>query len=427
MTSKIRKPNRRTVLKGGLAGAAGIGLGLYSPFVRAAGKSLSLMVLGPNQDAIKWLTGALAGFTAKSGYDVEVRQSDWGSGFQKLLTAAASGTVADVTMMGQLMTPALASKGAFLPIDDRLANWPDTDKFYPAMLKDGTYGGKSYALPVYADVRTTVYRSDILEKVGVSTDALPKTWDEFKALARKLSKKNGGPLDTPFFAGHDKSVGLFQIYAQMLYQADGSFFDDKGKSQLSAAPGMRALEYLVSFFAEGLANANVVYQGTGPYPLVAGTSALNYNSVFVAQNAVQNAPDVAKYIYAGLPLTADAGGEPKTIAWINKFAIGSNTKDPDGAWELLSFIASKESSEKIAELWGGLPARTDEGDAPFLADVSPGFIDATKYAGALPTTPNLLQIQKEINIAVDAAIRQSGTPKHILADLDKKIDEINGV
>jgi multiple sugar transport system substrate-binding protein len=221
-------------------------------------------------------------------------------------------------------------------------------------------------------------------------------------------------------------VGLFQIYAQMLYQADGSFFDDNGKSQLSGAPGLRALEYLVSFFQEGLANANVVYQGTGPYPLVAGTAALNYNSIFVAQNAVQNAPDVVKDLHAGLPLTADAGGEPKTIAWINKFAIGSNTKDPDGAWELLSFIASKESSEKFAELWGGLPARTDESDAPFLASVSPGFVEATKYAGALPTTPNLLQIQKEINIAVDAAIRLSGTPQEILANLDKKIDEING-
>jgi multiple sugar transport system substrate-binding protein len=126
MTSQIRKFDRRTVLKGGLAGAAGIGLGLYSPYVHAQNKTLSLMVLGPNQDAIKWLNSALAGFKAKSGYDVEVRQSDWGSGFQKLLTAAASATVADVTMMGQLMTPALASKGAFLPIDDRLANWPDT-------------------------------------------------------------------------------------------------------------------------------------------------------------------------------------------------------------------------------------------------------------------------------------------------------------
>ena len=408
-----------------MAGAAGIGLGLYSPFVRAADKSLSLMVLGPNQDAIKWLTGALADFKSQSGYDVEVRQSDWGSGFQKLLTAAASGTVADVTMMGQVMTPALASKGAFLPIDDRLAKWADTDKFYPAMLKDGTYGGKSYALPVYADVRTTIYRSDFLEKVGASTDALPKTWDEFKALAQKLSKKNGGPLDAPFFANHDKSVGLFQTYAQMFYQAGGSFFDEKGKSQLSGAAGVRALEYLVSFFAEGLANANVVWGGTGPQPSVAGTAALTYNSVSVAQNAVQNMPDAAKYILAGLPLTADAGGQPSTIAWINKFAIGSNTKDPDGAWELLSFIASKGSSEKIAELWGGLPARTDESDAAFLADVSRGFVDATKYAGALPTTPNLLQIQKEINIAVDAAIRQSGTPKDLLAALDKKIDAIN--
>ena len=64
--------DRRTVLKGGLAGAAGIGLGPDSPFVRAADKPLSLMVLGPNQDAIKWLTGALAIFKSKIGYDVEI-------------------------------------------------------------------------------------------------------------------------------------------------------------------------------------------------------------------------------------------------------------------------------------------------------------------------------------------------------------------
>lgn len=417
--------SRRSVLKGALAGSTVLATGLYSPAVLSQNKFLSIMVLGPDQKAIEWIKGALNEFKAASGYDVELRQSDWGSAFQRLLTAAASGTMADVTMMGQVMTPALASRGAFLPIEDRLEAWADTDKFYPAMLNDGTYGGHSYALPVYADVRTAVYRADLLEQVGVGTDALPSNWDEYKALAVKLSKKQGGPLETPFFSGQDTSVGLMQIFSQMLYQAGGSYFDAAGKSVLSGAAGVRALQYLVSFFNEGLANPNLVYQGTGPRPLVQGVAAMSYFSVAESQNAAQNAPDVQKHILAGRPLSADPGGTPKTIAWINKFGIGANTQNPDGAWELLSFIASKPQSEKIAELWGGLPARTDQADAPFLGSVSPGFIEATQYAGALPTAPNLLQIQQQVNIAMQAAIRQSGSEAAILADLDKKIDEIN--
>lgn len=425
MTNGTTDIRRRTLLKGALAGAAGVGIGLYAPAILAQDKSLSLMVLGPNQDANNWLRTALEEFKASTGYSVELRQSDWGSAFQKLLTAAASGTLADVTMMGQVMTPALASRGAFLPIEDRLSQWADTDKFYPAMLQDGTYDGHSYALPVYADVRTSVYRSDLLEGAGIDTTALPTNWDEFKAVAAKLAKKNGGPLDAPFFANQDTSVGLMQTYAQMLYQANGAFFDEAGKSSLSSEAGVRALDYLVSFFSEGLANPNVVYQGTGPRPLVQGRAALSYNSVSEAQNAAQNAPDVQKFIVAGLPLAADAGGNPRTIAWINKFGISANTKSPDAAWELLSFMASHDGSAKMAEYWGGLPARTDQADPPFLSTVSKGFIDATQYAGALPTSPNLLQIQQQVNIAMQAAIRQSGSSAAILGDLDKKIDEIN--
>ncbi|HWU64562.1 MAG TPA: extracellular solute-binding protein [Ensifer sp.] len=419
-----RNVHRRSILKSGLGLAAGLGVMLKAPALLAQDKSLSLMVLGPDQKAVAWLKTALDEFKAKTGYAVELRQSDWGSAFQKLLTATASGTLADVCMMGQVMTPALASKGAFLPIDPYLKSWADADQFYAPMLKDGTFGGKSYALPIYADVRTSIYRSDILKKAGVET--LPKNWDEFKALAKKLSTKNGGPLDAPFFATQDKSVGLMQTFSQLLVQAGGSYFDASGKSILSGKPGQQALEYLVSFFAEGLANPNVVYQGTGPTPLVQGQAAMTLNSVFEPRNAHANNPEVEKFVIAGPPLSSTAGGKPATLAWINKLGISANTKDPDGAWQLLSYLASKSSSEKFAELWGGLPARQDLKDAPFLATVDKGFVDATQYAGALPTTPSLLQIQKEVNIAMQSAIRQAQPPAAILAALDKKIDEITG-
>lgn len=426
--TEFNKMNRRTVLGAGLAGVAGLSLGFNTRRASAADKKLSMMVFGPTQQSLDWLKNtALADFSKQTGYRVELRQSDWGSGFQKLLTAVASGTLADVTMMGDVMTPALMSRGAYLQIDDRLANWADTSKFYPSMLKAGTYEGKSYAIPVYADVRTTVYRADMLDKVGVSKDALPKSWDDYKAVTRKLAKKNGGPVDTPFYSLRNKGVGLMQTYSVLLHQAGGQYFDDAGKATLASDAGVRALDYFVSFFKEGLANPNLVYSGTGPLPLVQGTAAITYDSVVEQQNAVQNKPDVEKFILAGLPLSADAGGTPATIAWINKFAISAHTKDPDGAWALLSYITSKDISGKFGELWGGLPARTDLNDLPYLKTVSPGFVEATKYAGALPTNPNLLQIQQEVDRAMQVAILQGTPSSKVLGDLDAKIDQINGI
>jgi multiple sugar transport system substrate-binding protein len=282
-------------------------------------------------------------------------------------------------------------------------------------------------VPVYGDVRTAVYRGDLVQQVGGGTgpDDLPKTWDDFRALAGKLAKKNGGPLDAPFFGGQDKSVGLMQVYSQLLYQAGGNYFDADGKSALSGESGTRALDYLLSFYKDGLANPNLVYQGTGRRPLVAGIAAMTYSSWNVQQNAVLYAPEVEKDVIAGLPLTADAGGKPVGMAWINKFAISSHTKDPDGAWALLSYLTSKDIASRFGELYGGLPSRSDLEDAAYLKTVSPGFVMSSKYAAALPPNPNLLQIQQQVNIALQAAIRQSAPPKQLLADLDQKIDSIN--
>ena len=144
-----------------------------------------------------------------------------------------------------------------------------------------------------------------------------------------------------------------QTFSQMLYQAGGAISTTPASRSLSNDAGVTALDYLVSFYKDGLANPNVVYQGTGPRPLVLGIAAMSYNSVSVEQNAAENKPDVDKYILAGLPLRDEPGGTPTTIAWINKFAISANTKDPDGAWALLSFLTSKDISDKLPNCGAG--------------------------------------------------------------------------
>ncbi len=423
---------RRTLLGAGLSVAAAGALAACaaggsrsSSGVNA--KKVSLQIFGPDKPTLAWFNDtALPAFKEETQIDVELRQSDWGSGFQKLLTGAASGTLADVVMLGQVMTPAMAAKKALLPIDQYLKDWSETSKFYPAMLQDGTYDGMSYALPIYADVRSSIYRSDLLGQVGVSESQVPTSWPEFRAVAEKLAKANGGPLAAPFFSGQDTAVGLMQVYTQLLYQGGGTFFDSAGKSALGSGGGLEALQYLVAFFKDGLGNAQLAYQGTGAMPLVSGAAAMMFGGRWVAQNAASEEPAVEKKIIAGPPLSATPGGKPATISLIGKLAISGKTKDPDSAWQLLSFLTSKDNLAKYNEVSGTFPTRPDLQGAAYLKDVSPALVKAAEQTTPLPQNPNLLEIQKQVNTSLQSAIRLQASPEQVLTQLDAKINSING-
>lgn len=417
---------RRTLLKGVLLSSVAMPLVACAPTGGTSdrttdSKRISIMLLGPSQGVISYFNETLLpSFQAETGVSVELQQSDWGSGFQKITTAAASGTLADVVMLGGIWTAPLASRGVLLDIDGYLSGWDQAGSFHLPMLKDGSYDGTSYALPLYADIRTGVYRSDLLKQAGV--DSLPTTWDEYRWTAEAIASSQARfvPVDWSL----DKSVGLQQSFTQLLLQAGGSYFDAQGRGAASSDAGAAALDYLVSFYSDGLSDANRVYQGTGPVPLVAGTSAQNFNGVFLIENALQNDPPTAELITAGPPLAMSSGSQPTTTAWINKIGISAKSKYPDAAWELMAHITSKASAETLAELFGGLPARSDLSDASYLQKYPKGFVAASEHVVPLPSSRNMLQLVGEINIALQQAIRLELPAEEVLANIDAKINAL---
>lgn len=146
-TARSSTPNAfgRRLFLGGLAGAAGVGaMAGCSPGSASGGsagnssaKQLSMLLLGASDATVTYVNKtAIPSFSDSSGIKVEVQQSDWGSGFQKVVTAAASGTLPDLVMLGGIWTAPLASKNTLLSIDDLLADYADKDAFYPAALAD---------------------------------------------------------------------------------------------------------------------------------------------------------------------------------------------------------------------------------------------------------------------------------------------------
>lgn len=426
--------SRRTLLKAGLTTAVVGPVAACSPGSTVSGsgsgsgaKTISVLVLGPSAETLTLLRDTLIpSFTKQSSIEVTIQQSDWGSGFQKVTTAAASGTLADVTMLGGIWVAPIASKNALLPLDDMLADWSDKANFYPALLDDCTYQGKTYGLPLYSDTRTALYRSDFLNKVGASTDDLPTTWAEYRALAVELSKATGGPTTAATDWFQDKAIGLQQSFAQLLFQAGGTYYGEDGRAQFSSDAGVTALDYLMGFYRDKLSDANLVYQGTGPKPIVSGQAGTIYSGFLEVANARQNAPQVASKLTAGKPLTATKGGKPATCAWVNKLGVSARSKNPDAAVEFVKFLVGKEAAPQLGALYGGLPARTDLTGADYLKDLSKAYIDAANYVVPQPPNPNMLTIAPEINTAIQKAVRLQGTAQEILADLDKRIDQING-
>ncbi len=420
---------RRAALGGGAAVAGGLALAACggSGGSSNGSKKLTLMCLGPSPQTVDYVTKQmLPAFADSSGYSVELQQSDWGSGFQKVVTAAASGTLADVIMIGGIWTAALASKNALLTLDDRLSSWPDRAQLYPTMLQDCQYQGKTYALPLYSDTRTTIYRKDLLAKAGITTKELPTSWDEFRTVAQQVADARPTGLQSPVDWGIDKSIGLQQTFAQLLFQAGGTYYAQDGKANFNSSQGIQALDYLTSFYRDRLADVNMVNQGTGASPIVSGAAAMTFSGLNTFQNAAQNAPKITDQLVAGEPLAAKAGGKPATSAWINKIAISAKTKDPDGAWALVRQLAGAPVMSRLDELYGGLPARKDLADASFMTSIDPNLSRASAFIVPQPPNPNMLTIAPQINTLLQQAVRTPGNSAAILGQIDDKIDQING-
>lgn len=424
--------SRRNVLLGAGVAAASMSLAAcQSPSISrkqtnpgtsgAAGGKLTLMLLGPTDATTAHVRdAAIPAFKAKTGYDVEVQTSNWGSAFQKITTGAASNSLPDVFVIGGIWTAPLASKGVLLDITDRLDAWGDKDQFYRGMLADSEYEGKTYAVPFAHDTRTGIYRKDFLEAAGVS--AIPETWDQFRAAAEAVKAK--GAVQWPIDWALDQSIGLQQSFAQLFLQAGGEYFDKAGKATFNSPAGKKALDFMVGTFISGLADFNVVWPGNGPRPLVSGLSAMTFNGSQISSNAKVNAPDIVERISVGPALKPDASAAAKAMAWINKFAIAKSTKDADGAWKLVQYLTSKDQLGKIDELYGNLPPRRDLAEESWLSESDKGLLAAAHNATSQPRHPKMMQLGTAVKELLEPAIRGQAGVGQTLEAIDAKIDSL---
>ena len=124
-------------------------------------------------------------------YNVVFREgnADTGQRFDQIRTQMqAGGGDLDVILGDVIWTAQLAANGWISDLSDRFTDG-ERQNFLPGSVEAIIYEGKAYGMPWFTDTGLLYYRKDLLEKSGFPGG--PKTWDELKQMALKVTEDSG--------------------------------------------------------------------------------------------------------------------------------------------------------------------------------------------------------------------------------------------
>jgi len=222
----------------------------------------------------------------------------------KVLQQSSSRTLPDVLMLDNPDLQQIAASGALTPMSDYGLS---ADGYIKGVVDASTYQGKLYGLQPITNSIALFYNKDILAKAGITP---PKTWDELRADAKKLTagKQYGIAFSAP--ANYE---GTWQ-FLPFMWSNGG---DEKNIATPQTAD---ALQLWVDLVKNGSASKSVVNwtQADVNDQFKAGNAAMMINGPwqFPVLNAAKNlhygvVPTPAPQ--AGATVVSPLGGETWTV------------------------------------------------------------------------------------------------------------------
>jgi multiple sugar transport system substrate-binding protein len=223
---------------------------------------------------------------------------------QKVLQQASSKTLPDVLMLDNPDVQQIAATGALAPLNDLGLS---SDGVIKGMTDATSYDGKLYGLAPVTNTIALFYNTQMLKEAGVQP---PKTWDELKAAAKKLTKPGRYGMA---FNANATYEGSWQFLPAM-------WTNGGDETDLNSPAVAEALQLWVDLVKSGSASKSVINwtQGDAKDQFVAGKAAMMINGPWQIP-ALQKTPNV-KWDVVTFPLNkpdqtpvAPLGGEAWTV------------------------------------------------------------------------------------------------------------------
>lgn len=260
----------------------------------------------------------------------------------KILQGASSKTLPNLLFTDNPTLQQIAGTGALTPVTDYGIS---TDGYYPSIVKAGTYQDKVYGIAPGVNGLALIYNKDLLTAAGVEP---PKTWDDLKTAAAKLTKDGKYGLA---FSAIPSEEGTWQFLP---------FFWSNGAelSSLDSPQSTQALQYVTDLVKAGSASRSVVNwnQNDVADQFVTGNTAMMINGSWNLARL-----DEEKSLHYGVvPIPVPQAGAAPSVALGGEVGTVPVTTGPgqQAAGKVLSCILSEPTMLEWSKAHAYVPSKT---------------------------------------------------------------------
>jgi multiple sugar transport system substrate-binding protein len=347
---------------------------------------------------------------------ISVKMGNYATLSQKIMGAVAAGKPPVMAQVYESWTSELLSAHKIVPIENYIRGEegiPDSvlSDIFEIFRLDNQWDGIFVTFPFNKSVPVFYYNLDLFEKYGI--DHFPRTWDEFRTVAKKLTVDTDGDGE-PDIYGTAFPVEVW-IFATILYQKGGRLIEGN-RALFNGTEGIEAMNFLLDLlYKDKCAYLTTGYRhqddfATGKVAMVWGTI-VSYGFI---KNKINFRLGVAPVPHDRDSIVIIAG---------TNVALFSDVPEEKRrrAFEFLKYFLRPEVQAKWSIGTGYLPLRRSVLNHPemkkFFGEV-PGMERAMRqveYASFEPRTPAWFTGRRYLSTeGIEPALRKVLTPEKAL-------------
>ncbi|MDH6231667.1 multiple sugar transport system substrate-binding protein [Mesorhizobium soli] len=333
-----------------------------------------------------------------------------------LTTLRSQGGGSDGPTIGgiyDLWLPELARDKLVAPAPEAVAS--DVKQAWPAgVVSAASVGGTLYGIPNEIDVYALNYNKDLFKEAGI--EAAPKTWDELREAAKKLTKKDAGQQG--FGMINSWAAGVVHPFASLLVSNGGDLVKD-GKPALDskqAGETFQLYEELIKDGASEPSMATADANTTGPFldNFVSGKTGMIIMANWWESALKSGMGDKFSNIATAPIPVGPSGDKPHSISysWMTVVNAKAGDGEQKAAWDFLAWLNSPQSGKNGASAMsdilmsmGILPSRTSDIDAhkdKLGSDFLSGYVSVLADAKPFPVVLGGQEFSESLQQTVEA-------------------------
>ncbi|MGB8452244.1 MAG: sugar ABC transporter substrate-binding protein [Anaerocolumna sp.] len=353
-----------------------------TPTAAALGDGVTITYAVWDSNQAKLIQQIADSFEAETGIHVEIQINGWADYWTALEAAATGGSLPDTFWMHSNNIYYYASNGQLLDLTNYIDKSNDIDLAnYPRGL-DQIYNldGKQYAIPKDYDTIGLWYNKTMFDEAGLAYPDGTWTWDDLKAAAQKLTKKDGSQYGilTPLHSQEG--------YYNFVYQNGGTIVTDDKKSGYDDPKTMEAIKYYFDFVRDGLSPA-ITGDAERAEAFQNGLTAMAFFGSWNLSGFAAN-DNITKNCDVTVLSKSNDGGQASIFNGLGN-CIAATTKHPEESWKWIEYLSNEAGQKKQAE--HGIAISAYNGTADAFLKAYPQFnvqayLDMVDYAQIRPYT-----------------------------------------